>query len=233
MKKFLTLIIIYFVINSCAFAQEKAPFLELTKQHLTAIDKLMNDNEKAKYSGVASRTKFACDEFQRNCVVDYEHSSYIHLVLFYFPDDKTMYMSIYNNVIYRSSNLVTFSELGVKFNDVIMTVPLENNYNIEANTYNSMYDNFTMNNRVHGRFAGKDLEKLRKIFKSCNVISTKRLLGYKHELQCENKLTCETKIYPMLNSFVGGYHVPKIGMHDLLFYSSLLQKIGYRWIDEK
>ena len=31
MKKFLTLIIIYFVINSCAFAQEKAPFLELTK----------------------------------------------------------------------------------------------------------------------------------------------------------------------------------------------------------
>ena len=227
-KTIITMFIAFLLLISynCVKAAEQVNFNELVKKQSEEIDAQLTENEKNKLIEVLKRVTVAKDEFKRQCSVAYNKN----LVLFYFPDTKTMSLSIHGSIEYFTNGYVTFTELGLKYNDLIMTLPITTtSYEIIPNSCRLGTCNFK--NGAFAIFDKKEMPELQALFNNCDVVAIKHWYGYSNSFQCSNGLNWTYKLYPTLSYvFVFGLFPNNIGMHDLLFFASLLQKIGYNWI---
>ena len=208
-------------------AIEKTSFAEIITQKNNTLMNKLNEDEKNKLYEISTRLINVHDEYKRECKAIYNDN----LVLFYFPDTKTMSITIYGKINYISNSYVPFTELGLKYNKLIMTLPITNmRYDIIPYSCAGYGGTCRFYNDAFASFNGEQLSKLQSLFNNCNVVSNKRWYGgYNYLLQCPNTLTKEWKLYPSMQ-YAYGLFIDDIGLHDLLYYGCLLQKIGYKWI---
>lgn len=227
MKKNILCLILFILCCNGAIAKEQIPFKELVQQQINELASKLSNDETNKLIDISKRIVVIPDEYQRECKAIYKEK----LVLFYYPDTKTMSIAIFGKINYLSNSFVQFTELGLKYNDLIIMLPITNlRFDIVPYSCAGYGGTCRFYNEAFATFDSKQLSKLQVLFKDSTVIAKKRWYGgYNYKLQFAYELNNEQRLYPNMQ-YAWGLFIDNLGLHDLLYYGYLLQKIGYRWI---